>query len=497
MSDYHNGNGNGDLTEFKVDRRLMLEVMQRGKKRFVAVFVLAALLMLGYNVLILPQTFSSTVSFSMMQSQGGASPLLGMIGLGGGGKQSYLGVLKSRKFAETVAAQEQIQQFYKTESFDEAVEIVKKAVKVEENLNDGLITVSCTLRGPAKLARGQDEFRKQAAIKAANIANDYAHEMLKYLKNNDTDRDSTLLRQAEGEVRRQRQEYIEAVAGLQKFVKTSKKGLAAGAAAPTGSAMGTPAPSSSGMVGESGQLAAATAGAEIQQLYIRRATLEEQIQSLKAAREATRKLIENSGNGMSDLSEEDPLLAVPRAQVNAARNRVNVLSQTLGDENPRLVEARQALAVAEQNLKEKQTRYIKGQTSEDVKLTTAEADYKKVLELIERAEQNFHLGRQAMADYETQKNEVMLNLEALKTVSARYAEMRLSMVSAQNRMTIIDKALPAKYGTPGFGMSAILSLFVAIGAVAVWVGFSYLALALKVDSAIEMPVVENGHKNGH
>jgi hypothetical protein len=114
-------------------------------------------------------------------------------------------------------------------------------------------------------------------------------------------------------------------------------------------------------------------------------------------------------------------------------------------------------------------------------LKAVQARYNAVLEQIKRAEQNFQFGREAMADYESQKNEVMLALEALKTVSARFAEMRLSMVSAQNRMTIIDEGLPAKYGTPGLGMSAVLSLFVAVGVVAVWIGFSYLSQALRMD----------------
>jgi len=480
--DSRNGNGslNGDLAEFKVDRRLMLEVIQRGKRRFVVVFLLVVVAMLIYNLFVMPQTFSSTVSFSLMQSQGPSSPLATLAGLGGG-KQSYLGVLKSRKFAEIIERQEGIQAFYKLETPEEAVEIVKKAIKVEENLNDGLINVTCTLKGPARMESSKGNFRKAAARKAANIANAYAHELLVYLKNSDTDRDATLLRQAESEVRLQRENYIGAVAGLQNFVRARTRGVASAMTTPQ--TMTAPA----GMVGENGSLAAATAGSEIQQLYIQRGSLEVQLEALRTSRSATKALIENSPNSMEQMPDEDPLLGIARAQVNQARSRLNSLLIMLADENPRVIEARQALALADKNLKEKKDSYLRGQTSEGIKLKTVQASYDKVIEQIRRAEKNFQFGREALADYETQKNEVMLALEALKTVSARYAEMRLSMVSAQNRMVIIDNARPARYGVPGLGMASILSLFVGIGAVAVWIGFAYLSLALRIETGVAAP----------
>lgn len=476
MSDTRNGNGslNGDLAEFKVDRRLMLEVIQRGKRRFIVVFLLVVAAMLIYNLFFLPQTFSSTVSFSLMQSQGPSSPLLQAV-MGGSGKQSYLGVLKSRRFAESAEQQESIKAFYKLETYEDAIDMIKRAVKVDENVPDGLISVACTLRGPARMESSKGNFRKEAAQKAANIANGYARGLLVYLKTNDTDRDSTLLRQAEGEVRLQRENYIGAVVGLRNFVRMRKQGVA--------SAMTTsPTTSPTGMVGENGSVQAATAGTEIQQLYIKRGALEVEIEALKTSRSATKSLIENSPDNMTKMPDEDPFLGMARSQVNFARTRLNNLMISLAEENPRVIDAKKALALAEKNLKEKSDSYLRGLTSEGVRLKTAQASYEKVLEQIRRAEKNFQFGRVAMADYETQKNEVMLALEGLKVMSARFAEMRLSMVSAKNRMIIIDNARPARYGTPGLGMASLLSLFVGIGVIAIWIGFSYLSLALRMET---------------
>src|ERR1700727_2898055 len=103
-----------------------------------------------YGLLICPQYFTSSVSISMQQPM--TSSVLGALGaLGSTGTKKYVGVLKSRSFAEEVEQKAHLQQLYGIRRKSEAIDKVMHCAKFDDNALDGLIYIDVTLDAPPKL----------------------------------------------------------------------------------------------------------------------------------------------------------------------------------------------------------------------------------------------------------------------------------------------------------------------------------------------------------
>src|SRR5579871_4392519 len=161
------------------DRRLMLQIVNRRRRVWAITWVLATILLFLYGMFMLPQSFTSTVSIAMDQSSsvGAIGSLLP--GLSGGSKK-YVGVLKSRAFAEKVEAKIHLQQPYHLPKKEDALDQIKLATHFDDNVNDGLIYIEVTLRGPARFAPGASDLRERVRQAAADAANVYPDALVDY-----------------------------------------------------------------------------------------------------------------------------------------------------------------------------------------------------------------------------------------------------------------------------------------------------------------------------
>ena len=141
-------------TEYKFDTNLIFIVFRRRLKLFLIVGVVLFALCLLVGFFLFPQSYTSTVSISIQSnsSPAGALALLG----GSNGPKKYIGVIKSRRLIaeiDKVVNLRELLDFPDTEKGqEEALDKVVKELKVEDNVNDGLLYITVNLSGPAKLA---------------------------------------------------------------------------------------------------------------------------------------------------------------------------------------------------------------------------------------------------------------------------------------------------------------------------------------------------------
>ena len=107
--------------------------------------------------------------------------------------KKYVGVLKSRRFAEDVEEKAHRQKLYSLRRKTDAVDKIMCSAKFDDNPVDGLIYIEITLDAPAKLQPNSAQ-REKVRNATAVVANGYSEVLRNWIINQDTEKDSVPLR---------------------------------------------------------------------------------------------------------------------------------------------------------------------------------------------------------------------------------------------------------------------------------------------------------------
>ncbi|MCS6777254.1 MAG: hypothetical protein RMJ43_10615 [Chloroherpetonaceae bacterium] len=455
-----------EVKELRIDPSVVRVLVRRRWRAWGGV-ALSGFLGIGlYCFFGLPQNYTARTSLSIQRDEATvSSPLARFAGLGGGGNKSYLGVLRSRSFAERVERRVNLRALYGLKTTEEAVERIQKGLGVEESLTDGLTYIDVTLPAPPRLSPDPGGLRDRVRRMTAEIANAYTVELRRYLKESDTSREAVIQRQAEGALNRARQEYQAALSRLVAFVRNQETGRVLPFAG------GSPAERAG-----AGAAQSVAAGDEIRSLYLERARLQQQITAMDAEKAAMARILRGPEQQMEQIPDEDPLLTQARADVNSAQARLDRLRVSLAETHPDVVAARQQLDQARRRLKEKVNALLSGRSSDTVKRAALRASLEVVEQQIADAARKYQSGQERATDFERLKNEVNLALKVYETAAQRHAEIALTTASAQNRMIVVDEARPPLYGKPGMATMLVMSAFIPLLCVGVWFVVEYVLL---------------------
>lgn len=437
---------------FEILRALWRRLFRRALFYGLSLFITLLLLCLFF----MPQSFRSEVSLSFAQPPvaGGALGTLGMLAGGQGNK--YLGVLRSRRFAEEVARKVGVRELYQLENEEEAGEFLQDRLDVSDNPRDNLVYLSVKLPGPPRLAPGAGERRAKVKQTAARAANAYAVVLRQYMLTSDTDRESVLIRIAEERTERAKEDYHRAVSALIDFVRRIQIGTVTQSdRAETGG------PDD----GSFGQASTSIAAKELEKLYIERGNLEAEIESAQTSLQESERLRNRQLEEPNRLPAEDPLLRDARTSVQEARRALESRRIQFGPDHPQVRVARELLQQAEARLREQMQAVREGRTTEEgrmkIRLESLLARQGVVQRQIAEVERKAQESLRYSTDFERLRNDVAFYLEVLKATASQAAILALQTVSAKNRLVVVDSARPAKRGTPGLMMLIAFSLFVS------------------------------------
>jgi uncharacterized protein involved in exopolysaccharide biosynthesis len=431
-------------------------LVEKRWRRWLLAGIASFVVVLTACLLLVPQSYTSRLSLSVAQTNEGGGLLSGL-GLGSSSTSKFIGVLKSRRFAEAIEKKVDLKSLYGLNSTDDAVDRLLGGLSVTDNVRDGLIYVSVTLPAPPYLSGAKEE-RGRIREACATAANGYAGILRTYVSNSDFDRDSVLLNGASQELKRIRADYDSAVRRMLGLVRDSKA-----------AAFGAVASQTKTGAGESSTDVSTTARA-LQDLYTARATLESEIQAADVTQRTAERLQADQLKNLSALPSEDPLLTQARAAVNTAKGEVDALRLQFGKEHPKVIVAQDRLDIAQGKLREQTRAVLKGQTTQKVqaqaRLDALRTKYDTVARQIADTEDKAQIGREYQTEFERRRNEVMLRLEVLKAASAQSATLSLQMVSATKRLNVVDTARPARKASPGLMMLGAISVLFAL----LWIG---------------------------
>ena len=434
------------------------------QRRFawIPVFTGFFLLLLGYGLFLMPQTFQSSVSISMQNGQ--SSGIGSLLGLGGSsGSKSYQGVIKSRSAAQFVARRVHIREKLNLPTDEAAVNLVQESIKVEDIAVDGLMYIRVSLAGPP-LMRGTPERARILRETAAQIANAYPEAIRNYMTRSDTDKDLSLLRAAQTQLLTFRKEYGDANNALIAYIRRNARQPAQGIAMATGSAV-----SSAMQRGDNSSVAT-----QLQRLYEARAQLEQKKAYLDAEIGNTKKMLQSGTKTLTEIPAEDEVLNEARFNYNTARTTLETLRITFGDTNPTVVNARERLKLAEGRLRVELRAILDGKTSAETKQKALDAELDLTRRQIAEVESALRGGLEKSLDYERLRKEQDLRFEALKQGVVQYSNLSLQTVSVQNRLAVVDEAQIPKTSKVPMKQLLLLDLLGAgFGALA-YMGFAYL-----------------------
>lgn len=412
------------------------------------------------GLFLVPQSYTASVSIAMDQSSNTPSALAALTGMSGGGGKKYVGVLRSRLFASEVEQAEDVHDIYGI-SPDDAVDKIMKGIKVEDNALDGLMYVSVTLDAPARLAPDPTGMRYKIRQATARVANRYILALRHYMKNSDSDKGLSLLRQADQIVTRLQRETDQAQMDLRDFV------YSLGTTSNTASHQGgiKPGPETPMVV------------AHLTSLYAARADLLQQQRADEASIAETNRLI--TGNKLDSIPQDDPILAQARSRVNNDQIYLDNLKVRLGDENPQVVNARKQLENAQKILQTEVDNTLKGNTSAHVRLQSHQARLDRVNQQIADTESKLQLSREDALQLDYLKAKAESSRHVLEQTLVQHAQLKLQTASAESRMTPIDLARAPQHSAPRLLMIVITSLIGAAAVVFLWLALEYLIRAQK------------------
>lgn len=424
-----------------------------------AVLLLLALAQLFF----LPQTYTAVASVSVMQSQA-ASPLAALAGQTEPHK--YIGVLQSRALAEQVESKIHLQQLYNLPTHRKAVEKLMQIVQPDDNANEGLLYVSVSLAGPPKWAPGAELRREDIENAAAAAANTYVAGLRRFYSQTDNDKDSVLLRAGSQALARAEADYNSASHAVMNFVVSLRNVPIDRAPAGTGD---------NSSVGPN----------VITSLLTSEDQLNGRIQAAEAAKAATLAGTNRLLSHAAQMPEDDPLLMTSRYRLDTAIQRLKQLreSQQLGEDNPQVVQAKQDVAIAAAALATASNAALRGLTSASVKtesdIQSLIAERNAIAEEIHQEAVRMPVRRELTETFRQLEANQEIALSKLKEVEAKAADLQLSAVSGNSRVTSVDTALPPDSSTPGYARILLSALALVLVLFCGAVGLDYLQRARK------------------
>jgi hypothetical protein len=426
-----------------------------------------------YGLFVCPQYFNCDVSITLEQP-GTSSALGALSALGSNGTKKYLGVLKSRRFAEEVEEKAHLQQVYNLRRKWDAVDKIMRSAKFDDNVVDGLIYIDITLDAPPRLQPNSSKQRERVRAATAVVANAYSEALKNWIVNEDTEKDSVLLREAGGEVLSVRKSYDDAVAEMVAYLRSrhsrpqvimsavSTSAAQAGAMA-GGASVSTPGGTGAGLTADT----AGSAG-QYSTLYARRAQLEVQMRSLDTLRAKIIAILNGPLQEVAAIPSEDPLLFEARKLYNAAYLNLQDLTVGLGPQNTQVIQAQGVLRIARQRFVNQMKAVLEGHTSDQMRRDVMTTEYETLNKQIKDQEKMFHDSRELSTQLTLRTNEVALRLKILETAMTSAEQLKITTVSAQNRFAVVDPGIPAERSRPGLLLLGSISLAIPLFVRAVW-----------------------------
>src|SRR5438874_2322653 len=129
-----------DAQEVAIDLAHLGQILRQRRRAIAALGLAVFAISLVAFLLLLPQTFTSTISISLQQPTSAIGSGLGQLfGLGAGSNAKYIGVLRSERLAREVEHVANLHALYHLSTARKAIAKVQNSVKVENNASDGLL----------------------------------------------------------------------------------------------------------------------------------------------------------------------------------------------------------------------------------------------------------------------------------------------------------------------------------------------------------------------
>ena len=450
-----------------IDPAVVRRVARRRGAAWLGGAIAGTALLSGIALAFVPQSFTATTSVAVQTSSSGAGGALMALAGAETDTKRYIGVLKSRMAASQVEQVVHLRTFYHLKTEDDAIDMLIKGMKPDDNATDGLLYINVSLPGPARLQPAGAR-RNQVKRLAAIAANQYAAALRSYYTYNDTDRDSVLLRGADEELQRARANYKASTAQLRGFVSGLRN---------VDPRAATLADSDNATAG----------GGEIGKLYEALAQVETQISSVQAGYGTERQMVQGQLQSIANIPAEDPLLTSARQAVAQDKTEIRLLRAQYGDSYPSVVRAGARLAADEAELARQITGIRSSKTSRQVsvqaQLESLKARRLTLQQQVVLAEKHLNIGRRLGGNLLEIKTEWQLALGALKTATEEAEKVRVENAAAQSRVAVVDVAEPPKNGSPGILVIVALSLVLALLCVAVAFVRAYLGEARRISAA--------------
>lgn len=446
-----------------IDGSLLTCVFRQQVRLWLGVGVLLFGLLFLLALCLVPRTYTANSSLAIQQPVGGGGALAALTG-GSGASKRYLGVLKSRRAAEQVERHLHLKQLYGLRLESDAVEMLMKSIKPEDNATDGLVYIAVTLPGQPKLSLTHTPTEAQIKETVAQTANMYALVLKEYYRTSDNDQGSALLRGADKETRQARADYNAAFERALDF----NRGLR------------TVDPRSTPTSGQTGPETGST-GDTILPLYAALGQVQAELRADQAARLTRDALTGQQIDNLANVPADDPLLATARSQVTNDQAAYETAIRLYGSENPAVIRAQTQLEVDKAQL----ARQIQGvrrrlttpNLRSDEQIQSLYAKQAVLQAQIAQAGRRLGVKRELSGAFARLQTEVAIQLAVLNSTMTGAAKVRLENASSTSRMSIIDTAIPPKNGEPGLLRIALACFGLVLLAFLVSVVRNYLKLA--------------------
>lgn len=426
---------------------------------------------LGFIVLaaallfLLPQSFESEASVTLQDTGSSAGSSMLALATGGGASKRYIGFLESRACADDVSAKVGIRQIYGFPSQHYAALFMMKRIDAVDDPLTGLLDITVTLPGPSALSPHGKRRKKLIAQTAADAANDYVDDLRSYYINNDNDRESVLVRDADAASAQARADYEIALQRINDFQASL------GRIDPRS----LPTPSQS--------TASSPEAQELSTLYGDLTRVQGELAALQSAYATQKQLASGSLANLNAVPSEDPLLQYARSQVNADKIQLANLQVTYGPDHPSVILAQNKLAADERTLEAQMKGVVNDQTTEqqrnEAEIQSLVAQEHLLKLQIKTAARRLRTNRDLSSVLSRLETELQIRLQVLETTLTETAKVKLDNASAESKVSTIDTAEPADGGKPG---RMLLLAAAAALLVAVYVGQS-LSAYLKLNRA--------------
>ena len=441
-------------------------------------WILKGLLLFGLLLLLalflVPRTYTSEASMAIQQPSSGGGALAALTG-GGGASKRYLGVLKSRRAAEQVERHVHLQQLYGLRLESDAITMLMKSVKPEDNAADGLVYITVTLPGQPKLSLKHSPTDAQMKETVAQATNMYTLVLKEYYRTSDNDQGSALLRGADKEIRQARADYN---AAFERAIDFNRGLRGVDPRSAPGSGQTGPETGSSGDT--------------LLPLYAALGQVQAELRADEAARQTSDALTSQQIRNLGNVPADDPLLASARNQVTNDQAAYETAIRLYGAENPIVIRAQTQLGVDKTQLA-RQIQGVKRRLTtpnlrSDEQIQSLYAKQAALQGQIAQAGKRLGVKRTLSGEFARLQTEVAIQLAVLNSTMTGAAKVRLENASATSRMSIIDTAIPPKNGEPGLLRLALACLGLVILAFLFSIVRAYLkqVKVVRSDSSISL-----------